>query len=437
MQNYKKIKKITVIATTSVLGVVGILNHSVAVHADELNFTQTQLMSKQIQSLRGPALRFLEGVAYYDENNDGVSESLVVNTDVDLIGEDGSVISGRTDDNGNFYFEGMLLGDFTLRFYLNVVDENGVASIDVIDTPISIVKNIANRIQVTIAPTPDTPTTETPTTEVPTTETPTTETPTTELPTTEIPTTELPTTELPTTEIPTIELPTTELLTTELPTTEIPTIELPTTELPTTELPTTEIPTIELPTIELPTMEIPTPEEPIVGLPSVELPTAEIPTTETPVIMVPSTQSPIENPVIQLPLPNQIELGDVEESVIFVEPPATIGNLPNPYHDSLNPKDELNNGDIRLESIFLPIQLPDQKTIVDKPINNQEEKKTAVNNEQEDDLEVAKSKKQDNKQSNPKIHDIDNGIIAQIDDSTDVSLVAMPTFISGLGGFND
>ncbi|MGK0555200.1 hypothetical protein, partial [Macrococcus capreoli] len=245
----KHAKKASLIATTSILGTIGILNQSVVAHAVEVQTVQNQVQIKSLM-MKKAALRFLEGTAYYDENNDGIGDMVLANTALELIGPDGSVMQGSTDSMGYFYFEGMLLGDFTLRFYLNVVDNNGAPSIDVVDTQIVIDKNIANRIKMTIAPTGDVPTTETPTTEAPTTETPTTEVPTTEIPTTEVPITEIPTTEAPTTEAPTTEVPTTEVPTTEVPTTETPTTETPTTEAPTTEAPTTEVPTTEVPTTE-------------------------------------------------------------------------------------------------------------------------------------------------------------------------------------------
>ncbi|RAI78971.1 hypothetical protein BFS35_013250, partial [Macrococcoides goetzii] len=222
MKNNKNFKKISFAITSSILGTVGLLNQSVVTHAAELQNIEQQVTQQHAFYLQESSLRFLEGIIYYDGDNDGQWDSRLGNINIELIGIDGTTYRGSTNSEGYFYFVGMNPGDYELRMFVPTVDQSGMETIETASTTVLVDRNIVNRVKVTVTKLPDDPTTEAPTTETPSTEETTTEAPTTETPSTEETTTEAPTTAEPTTETPSTEETTTEAPTTAEPTTETP-----------------------------------------------------------------------------------------------------------------------------------------------------------------------------------------------------------------------
>ena len=350
----------------------------------------------------------------------------------------------------------------------------------------------------TVEPTTETPSTEETTTEAPTTAEPTTETPSTEETTTAAPTTAAPTTETPSTEETTTEAPTTVESTTELPsivmpTTELPTME-PTTELPSIVMPTTELPTME-PTTEDPETERPMTERPTTETPETERPMTERPTTERPVVIItpapsselpsvseqlpdrPSVLPPVDNNVeehnipnidIDIPATDSVDInvtyhptgtivpdnerivpnGDVSNSIVYVahDENDLAGILRNPYQPLKEDNTEENRSREDELDILIglsPIELPVNHSLVDKdhPLNRSKDNdknndNQKFNDDDKEDIEVAKTnndKSTDNHHLDLQMNDF---TVATVKGPLDTPDPALPTFISGLGGFN-
>ena len=477
MKKNNHFKKVTVVITSSILGTVCLMNHSVVTHAAELQQIQNHVANRSISYLRAPALRFLEGYTYYDENNDGQWDYRLSNVQVELIGSDGSVFKSSTNNQGYFYFEGMNFGDFEMRFFIPVVDDNGVPSTDVVRTTVSVNRNIVNRINVTVTPLPEESSPEVPTTETPSTDTPTTETPSPEETTTEVPTTETPSPEETTTEVPTTETPSLEETTTEVPTTETPSPEETTTEAPTAE------PTIGAPSTEVPPTETPITEEPTTERSAIIItptPSSELPSVSEQLPNHPGVLPPVDNnddnvldlnsPNIDIDIPETdsidinvtyqptgtivpdneriIPNGDVKNSIIYVERDGNelADMLRNPYQPLIEynvEEDKEHEDELDILIGLSPIELPLNRSIVDKdhPLNNakddnQNNDKQKLNDDDKEDIEVAKTnndKPTDNHHLDLQMNDF---TVATVNGPLDIPDPALPTFISGLGGFS-
>ncbi|RAI78891.1 hypothetical protein BFS35_013405 [Macrococcoides goetzii] len=288
------------------------------------------------------------------------------------------------------------------------------------------------------------------------------------------PTTELPSVVLPTTELPTME-PTTELPSVVLPTTELPTME-PTTEDPETERPTTETPETEKPMTERPTTERPTTERPIVIItPTTELPSVSEQLPDRPGVLPPADNNDVNVEDHNIPsididilatdsvdinvtyqptgtiVPDNeriVSNGDVSNSIVYVDHDeydlASI--LRNPYQPLIKDNAEKNRSREDELDILIglsPIELPLNHSLVDKdhPLNHSKDTeesndKQKLNDDDKEDIEVAKTNNDKPTDHHHLDLDTNDFLIATVKGPLNTPDPALPTFISGLGGFN-
>ncbi|WP_146608873.1 hypothetical protein [Macrococcus epidermidis] len=282
---------------------------------------------------------------------------------------------------------------------------------------------------------------------------------TTELPSIVMPTTELPTME-PTTEDPETERPMTERPTTEAPETERPMTERPTTEAPETERPMTERPTTERPVVIItpaPSSELPSVSEQLPDRPSVLPPVdnnveehnipnidIDIPATDSVDINVTYHPTGTIVPDNERIVPN----GDVSNSIVYVahDENDLAGILRNPYQPLIEDNTEENRSREDELDILIglsPIEWPVNHSLVDKdhPLNRSKDNdknndNQKFNDDDKEDIEVAKTnndKPTDNHHLDLQMNDF---TVATVKGPLDTPDPALPTFISGLGGFN-
>ncbi|MCH4986133.1 hypothetical protein, partial [Macrococcus sp. PK] len=293
--------------------------------------------------------------------------------------------------------------------------------------------------------------------------------------------TETPTLE-PMTELPTVVIPMTEVLTTErpivvIPTTEAPTLEL-TTELPTVVIPSTETPIVERPmterlTTERPSSETiidrPTTERPVVIVPStVELSSIPQSSTELPSVLPPVDHNNVEtegrdSSIIDVDFPdvNPVDInvtyqptgtlvpdderivpdGDVTRSVVFEEHYEALSEiLRNPYLPLI--EEESNNDDERNDVLDIliglkPLKLPENSTIVYRDNNvKHKDNNQKIKHDDKENIEVAKANNDKSVDKHPLDLDVKDFLVATVKGPVDVPDPALPTFISGLGGFS-